>query len=239
MSIEKHSDGKARDKINKDAEKAIAVPRRTEQEIIAERQSQRFSSRLAEYITGLKPEDPSMLERLVADKAIIRTKYNLPSKYLPPSEFERALLRVAKDLKVRIKSRSECGKLFEENPLAGAMFQSEANEIAADINKKNLEDYRNSLHKLEHELIHVIQHKKFPTMPVELSEYEAYVADLNMAYLREHPEDIDSILFNFLIGGSVNMNYRLQSEKRGEKVVPIWDKPEYFLKNDGIDLSKI
>ena len=47
--------------------------------LISFRNKQSQYSRLAEVITGLRPEDPGMAERLIEDQKIVRAKYGLPS----------------------------------------------------------------------------------------------------------------------------------------------------------------
>lgn len=204
-----------------------------------QRLSQAFSSRLAEYITGLRPEDPKMIERIASDQEIIRAKYKLPSWDLSPSELERALRQIAEELGVTVRPTHELQRFFEENPFAGAVYSPEDKEIAANINTTALRDYYKSLQVFEHELIHAIQDKLSPRMPIEEMEYEAYVAGINIKYLREDPEAINEILFNFLIGSSINIHYKLESERRGQKVVPSWNNPNYFLQKDGIDPSLV
>ncbi len=205
---------------------------------VAERVAQIFSSRLSEYLTGLKPEDPRMLERLSTDQETIRAKYNLPSWNLSPSEFERALMQIAQSVNVKIKSKSECGKFFEENPFAGAVHFDEG-QIGTDIDRTDRSVYLRSLDTLEHELVHAMQHRQSQRMPIELMEYEAYVSNSNLEFLKEHPEEVNNIFFNFFVGSSVNMHYHLERERRGEKVSPEWNNPEYFLRRDGIDPGKL
>ena len=203
-------------------------------ELVAERVGQSFSSRLCEYITGMKPDDPRLMERLETDKKIVRAKYQLPNPYSSPSEFERALMQKAKQLDIRIKPKSECGSFFKENEFARAVHSDENHEIGIDINRSELGQYYSDLNALEHELVHGEQDKYAPRMPIELKEYEAYLANSNLDFLKENPELVDEIFFNFFIGVSTNIHYRLLSEQRGEKVIPVWDNAEYFLKKDGI-----
>lgn len=226
--IKEGADWKAPDALNK-SEDGI-------KEKIAVRIAQSFSSRLSEYLTGLKPEDPRMIERLKRDQEIIRAKYNLPNPNLPLTEFERALIRIAENMDVKIRSKAEFSKFFKEEPFAAAVHLGEG-KISVDINRAGLNEYYRSLNVLEHELIHAIQDKRSRSMPIELMEYEAYVAGANIEYLENNPEAIDKIFFNFFVGISVNIHYRRLSEERGREVVPEWDNSEYFLKRDGIDTN--
>lgn len=187
--------------------------------------AQSYSSKLAEYLTGMRPEDPAMIDKLSSDQEIIRAKYHLPSHNLPLAEFERGLKKIAKTLNVEVRPRSDCGKFFEENEAVGAVYFDETNKIGMDIDRIDEIAYFKSLGRFEHELIHAIQAHDTPSMPIELMEYEAYLAGANIEFLTADPEAINDILFGFFIGGSVGEDYRMESERRGEEVVPVWNRP--------------
>ena len=222
------------------------------EKVIAARFKQTSNSRLAEYITGLKTDDPKMVERLGYDQDIIRGKYRLPPDDMlfdAPREFERSLLDIAKKYKADIRTKSECGTFFKEVPHAGGVH-FDAGEVGSndvvglDIERsKEIEDYMKSLRVLEHELIHVMQHSEAPTMPIELMEYEAYVGTLNVkGFQNKDPENIESILFGYYIGGSIRTHYKLENKKNGidPKTKPKWDNPEFFLQNiDGVTAEQI
>lgn len=57
-------------------------------------------------------------------------------------------------------------------------------------------------------------------MPIELQEYEAYIAGANIEYFIQHPEAIEEILFNFFIGISVRNYYRLENNRRKKRGDP-------------------
>lgn len=184
---------------------------------------------LANHLLGLelKPENyQRILAKLKKDQQIIRTKYGLPDKEMllnDPGEYERFLKEIAEKLGVTILPKIECGNFFENNLIAGAAF-FEAEEtgslndkIGVDIKNYNLEEYIKSLKKLEHEMIHAFQSERYPRMPIELKEYEAYVAGLNLNYLLKENPDNFNILYNFFdlfIGGSIRFWYILENEKR-------------------------
>lgn len=182
-----------------------------------------FATKLSEYITGLKPEDPQIIERLIEDQKIIRAKYDLPKREAisNPYEYERALRSIADSLGVSIKSKSECGSYFEEYTGIGAAHFENENKIGIDINRSNLESYSKSMSTLEHELIHALQHKNSPRMPIELMEYEAYIACGNNEILRDN-QDLVKTVFQYLIGTSVMHWYTQESKNRGEEVTPVW-----------------
>lgn len=180
---------------------------------------------LANYLLGLELEPKNyqrILAKLKEDQGIIRTKYGLPHRKMllnHPGEYERSLREIAKKLGVTILSRVECGNFFENNTLAGACFfpttetGSLYDKIGVDIKKDDLKTYIGSLMALEHELIHALQSRRYPQMPIELQEYEAYVAGLNLSYLQENPDSIRDI-FDFFIGGSVRNWYRRENAIR-------------------------
>jgi hypothetical protein len=209
------------------------VPTRPAPEMDAtrERRGQSFSSRLCEYITGLKPEDPAIIGRLETDRNIIRAKYHLPPQELALSERERLLKKMAAENGVKLVGTHETGSFFEKNPsVDGVHFDDQ--RVAADIDRNDLEEYWKGVNILEHEIVHALQQKTSTKMPTELKEYEAYVAEANIDYLKAHPDAVDEVLFGFLVGGSVMSHYRLESEKRGQPVIPEWDNPEFFRKID-------
>ena len=206
--------------------------------------SQSMGSKIAEYITGLTPDNPAMVERLISDQKIIREKYGLPKKELmaDSNEYERFLRKTAKEYGVRIDETSNCGVFFKENSSAGGVYFEEGNRIGIDIDRSTASDHSVSVQLLEHELIHAMQNKSTPRMPVELKEYEAYIANFNLTFLRTLPNAGESMesMFNFYFGTSILFSYKEQSEKEGRKILPKWDDPLFFLKNvDELDESEL
>ncbi|MDE2037983.1 MAG: hypothetical protein KGI69_02040 [Patescibacteria group bacterium] len=212
----------------KPAEKAERAP--------FSRQEQSFGSRLAEYITGLRPDDPRMVERLAEDRLIIRAKYKLPDLDAVGSlsAYERLLKRKAEELGVEIAEKSACGDFFKKSRLGGAYMWSDR-KIGADMVKTDKKAYLTSLCILEHELIHALQHEQAPNMPIEQMEYEAYIAGGDMDFLKSNPEAVDTV-FTYLIGGSVGYWYKAQSESQRRDIKPVWDSADYFI--DNVDGAK-
>ena len=219
---------------------------RTPQEIIEFRLNQSRESRLAEYITGLRPDDPKMPERLALDHNIVRTKYGLPgidTRFnAPQGEYENFLKGLAKENKVEIRNKSACGKFFEENDLSSA-YLKDNRVIGINMERNNPESYQTELATLEHEMIHSIQFDKSPRMPIEGAEYEAYVAAVNPEYFKQNPEAVGQV-FDKGIKNSVDSWYSQVNEARKQRNMPElkqqWDDPEYFLKNvDKIDGKEI
>jgi hypothetical protein len=215
---------------------------RSIEEIIKSRFEQSDSSKLAEYITGLKPDNPKMVERLIEDQKILRERYKLLDKDVrleTPGDYENYLRKIAQLNDIQINPKSDCGSFFENYSDANAVYLS-GGKIGVNIDKNNKDKYSEDLLHLEHEIIHGLQDKYYPNKPIELREYEAYVAVGNNEYFVDNPEQVKPVLFDFFMGGSVEIDYKMASERTGEEREPVWKNSEYFLKNlDGISQEKI
>jgi hypothetical protein len=207
----------------------------TPEKIVEFRNKQSYGSKLAEFIIGLRPDDSKFAERIALDQKIIRNKYLLPAfelMYQSPTEYERLLYeRAAKD-GVKIRDKSDCGTYFIDNPNADGAFFEEQNQIGSRVDRESKESYTESLSTIEHEFIHSQQMIKSPSMPIELKEYEAYIAGVNLNTIKD-PESAE-MLFSFFIGGSVDYWYRDKNKERQAsepEIKAVYKDPEYFLKN--------
>ncbi|MEI6553922.1 MAG: hypothetical protein WCO09_05135 [bacterium] len=214
------------------------------QEIIDFRFNQISAERLAEYITGMRFDNPDIVERLITDQKIFRAKYHLPltTEGFGITNYDRFLRRIAKENDVLIKNTSDCGIFFTENSNAGGVYFKETNQIGVDIDDANYESYGKSLSVMQHELIHALQRKYYPRMPIEIREYEAYIACGNFDSLKDYSgaQGVLSIFFSNYLLGSINHWYKEESDKKGAEVKPEWDSPYYFLeKIDKLDPAKI
>jgi hypothetical protein len=187
---------------------------------------------LSEYLFGIKPDSEEnlrkILERLKEDKAIVRAKYGFPPEEMlrsDPSEYERRLRETAQRLGVTILPKIGCGSFFEENFSAGAVYidareTGGSSKIGVDIKREEIKGYIKSLSELEHELIHALQAKRYPRIPIELLEYEAYVAGANIDFLEKDLEAIRDVFLGFFLGGSINIDYRLMNQERVLRGLP-------------------
>jgi len=190
------------------------------------------SDDLCQFILGLplhKDNLPKILQRLEEDQQKTRKKYDLPPIPMlreDPREYQRRLIEKAKKIGVTILPKIACGSFFEETPAAGAVFISSSdsgsseNKIGVDIKEDSLDNLIRSIKELEHELIHALQNKKYPSMPIEIQEYEAYASGINLIYLQKNPDEIKEIFFDFFIGGSVRTWYKLINEEASKKGLP-------------------
>ena len=220
---------------------------RSEKDIIKSRFEQSNTSRLTEYVTGLKIEDSKLIEKLENDQLTIRKKYKLPKRedrFDNPEDYEKYLRKIAEKNMVKVVNKDEYTAdydkdFFENSFLAGAVYDNDRKIIAVDIDNSDENSYLKSLISFEHEIIHSLQDKYTPDMEIEQQEYEAYVANWNMDYLKRNPDAIITV-FDFAVGGSVNNWYREENRTKEDKIKPKWTDPEYFLKNvDGISQEKI
>lgn len=194
-----------------------------------------YAGRLIEYITGVKLNDPNLPERLINDQKIIRAKYNLPPREMrfdSPGEFEKILHNIAHTHNIRIDSKSECGTFFTESPGAGGVFFENSKKIGVDIDRGDYDAYTHSIGVFEHELIHGLQNEYSPGMPIELLEYEAYIAGAGLNHLKDmdETERIESleVFIGYAIGYSVQHWYSHHGEEIKKEQRPVWDDPDYF-----------
>lgn len=211
-------------------------------EKIKDRLSQSRTDRMVEYITGLRLDSAGLLDRIEEDQVRVRGKYGLPSrdyKFANPAEYEKYLRDLAEANGVEIRSKSDYGKFFEKYPIAGGAYMENDKSIVIGVEKTDTKKYFEGVTSLEHETIHSLQNKYYPNMPIEVMEYEAYVANWNIDYLRGNRDAIQ-VVFDFGVGASVGYWYKQQSEDSGENILPVWNSPEYFLLNvDGVNQGQI
>lgn len=141
-----------------------------------------LENRMSKSITGRSYRDPSMASRLARDQAILRQKYSIPSRdmlFEEPLEYERRLIALANKNGIKIEKR--------EGGLPGgvaALYDEDSDRVIIDTLEKNPNNsYRTKkpksitryLSELTHEVVHGLQDKKYPSMPLELKEYESYL----------------------------------------------------------------
>jgi len=205
-----------------------------EKQIIVDfRTNQSSGSQLCEYLTGMRPNNPNIMERLSTDRKLVLERYELPDDELlkkDPLEFENKLRQRAKDSNIDVLEDDRLTGFLKENMVAG-VFHSQDVTTEIIIDRTNEKTLVKSLKTFRHELLHGLQYIIDPTMSIEQSEYEAHVANLNEEYLRKHPKDIELIFFQFLMGGSILKDYKLVSKGAEVERQPVWRDPKWWLKN--------
>lgn len=213
------------------------------EEVIKFRFNQWDYSKLAEYITGIRPYNPKMSKLLTLEQKRLRGKYSLPPidwVLDNPTEYERFLKEKAKKNRTRIRNCLDCSYYFKKNLSTEGVFFPHSNTIGVDMYRTYRTDSKNyftSIETLEHEVIHSLQEIKYPRMPIEIFEYEAYVASENFKEGDENEIFVD-ILKN--VEGCYEKVNEQMGENSSETIVPEWRNPEYFLRNvDKIDEEDI
>ncbi len=140
---------------------------------------------LAKKITGLSVNDPNIVARMEQDVIKTRTKYGLPPvelKNTDPKEYARQLIIRAQKSGVDIKPVSEFKTYLEkaevvEGSLPSGVFLNPIEDAASGITRPTIAlkpDF--SINDLEHEFIHSQQFLTDNRSPIEIREYEAYIA---------------------------------------------------------------
>lgn len=206
---------------------ATGVVDDTEQRSL-KRLNQTTTERLIEMLTGMSATDPRFIERIKEDKQIVRKKYDLPPeemRTLDPREYYHSLLQIAVRNGLNIKPKDWAAEFFIKNPETDAKFEPDTMTIVYDFDEENIKKIRRSLIKFEHELVHGLQALKYPNMPIEVKEYEAFIINTPVAFIEKSSPSLRPSIFGNSLMVSV-MNWYERQEKE-----PKWDNPEWFLKN--------
>lgn len=206
------------------------------QELIKRRIHQRSEDRLCEYLLGIGLNDPNLEKHIHQDRLIIKDKYGLPNNNLllsNPQEYYSVLRKMAKNNGTDVQDIGFLNKIGSDTPSGmGAAFVPELNIVVnrPDDGERHL--FVESLRRLEHELIHAFQRKKYPRLTPEMKEYEAYVAIV--------PEDeIDSSNIRSMFEGGILASVRQKCKQISDGQCPGWDNPFWFLKNiDNVDIEE-
>lgn len=204
-----------------------------EENIIEFRQKQTRTSRFIEYITGLRPDNPVLIPRLIADHYVVRAKYGLPSwEYVvsQPVEYQHQIEEKCKTEGISLRPTNDLQKFFEKIPALA--FYSRGN-IFADVLEGTGAELRESVFALEHEYIHALQDKRYPRIPREVSEYEAYITSFNPKGFEKITPEALEVVFNLGIIRSI----RLMNKEKGEKTV--WENSDFWINKDRRDCSVI
>lgn len=197
------------------------------QQKVAERRSQNTDERLIEVLVGDKIGSSHLVNRLETDKEVVRLKYDLPPEEMlrqNPGEYYGRLLTMAEQNGLAIRPREWDKEFFDNNDVT-AKFEMDTGTIVFDLNDENERKLRISLKAFEHELVHGLQVAKYPNMPIEVMEYEAYVVSAPIELMKRSGKSMDLKVFVHEVAGSVMNWYKRQGEW------PEWNDPEYFLKN--------
>ncbi|MEI8067939.1 MAG: hypothetical protein WCG91_03275 [Candidatus Shapirobacteria bacterium] len=190
------------------------------------------TEKIVKYLTGVDLDSPELFDKLEADQKNVREKYGLPdrqSRIDDPDEYEKYLRKISEIEGIKVVEKDEYnkkydGEFFSEDSFAGAVYDHERKLIAVDINKSDQNSYIRDLVNLEHETIHALQNKYYPEIGIEVQEYEAYVVNWGIDFLRDNPNTV-AVNFDF-VRNSVNHWYREENEEKGTELKAVWDSVE-------------
>lgn len=171
--------------------------------------------------TGAEGEQPVKIEDVIAqlDKALedkegikpseawefrerVRTKYKLPEsgyRWNDPARYIGEMETLFREEKIDVRNKHEFEKFFKENPNAGGVAwpRSVFRDSTVAVQATPESDWfalRARANQLAHEGVHGFQFKRFPGMPDELAEREAYYYQMltpqQILQFRDDPEFI-------------------------------------------------
>lgn len=197
-----------------------AVPKQRVYEVVR--------NKLIYHLTGIIWDGSNQEEianKVLEDKAIIRQKYGLPNRNEiidDPMEYLRKLEKIANDNNILVRKGYEFELLFNKTGNKGLYDPDNNQLIVSDklYNTETISEFQLYVFVYEHELIHALQQLRYPSMPIELQEYEAYItADLSEYYLTTKPNDAIDFIFASKVPGSLRNYYRRENIE-----TPIWDE---------------
>lgn len=146
--------------------------------LISERIRQRSEDRLCEYLLGTPTNAPETLARIKDDKVIIRDKYNLPKNTENLRDYYNELLRIAKEDGISIVGRDIVERMGGNlNSVASAFPHIKT--VSIDIRETDWLEFKEGLGSLMHEIMHIKQFRDYTRAPIEIKEYEAFVATID------------------------------------------------------------
>jgi hypothetical protein len=172
---------------------------------------------LVTAVTGGKYSDindPEFILAGINDNQIIRQKYGLPSQLLQnnsPEEYIYALTRQSEESGIPVMDIRNFEAYRRDNPNAGAFFSpGGTSNLGSDafiaINPSKEEIYLQA-GELSHEYIHSQQNIRYPGMPIEVMEYEAYVGQMRYPANLLEGKNRD-FLMGWRISGSATSFYK-------------------------------
>jgi hypothetical protein len=214
-------------------------------EIIEFRNNQSNISRLAENLTGFRPDNPKIIDLLVPEAEKIRDKYGLPNPTLMiinQKKYHNLLNNYIKENNIQIFHASGNEQFFVDNPNFPGAFFPETNSIV--VNQDFFDDSPGHdktmlFVLLAHEITHAKQFENEPNMSIEQKEYEANMASLPIEYLYSTKEKEEKLNIVKDMFSTINESVEL-CDKQGEEVTREWYTPDNLLiKIDGITKEQI
>lgn len=157
-----------------------------------------LENKISKKLTGMSYANPEMAKRIIEDQKIVRAKYNLPKAEMinsNPVEYERKIVEIAKENGLEIEKGNRIPYGIRAMHQSGKILLSDSKDYEEKSSKY--------LNALTHEVVHGLQNKRSPSMPIEVMEYEAYLVSGTNDPRKLEKKKTRRGLFG-LIGDSVN-----------------------------------
>lgn len=156
------------------------------------RLQQSTPSKIAELCTGIVPENPNMLDRLLEIQKRIYEKYSLPDISLSitnPQELDQKLNEILKKNQIPILPYSESQDFFTKYPNLQAVYFKNKKGIGINPAEENKPSYNDVARQtsLIHEITHALQDRNgdFEQLSIEFLEFEAYTASIILSLFNQ------------------------------------------------------
>ncbi len=164
-------------------------------------------------VTGYNIDDGMLPTVMARDSRIVKTKYGIPSSELNnsnPYEYKNQLIAIAKANDIDIIPSYQT-TFFDKCTIAGGVCFDAGDVFArTTVVIKEGDDLIRDNRILTHELVHGLQNKKYPSMPIEVREYEAYLSEMNPIKIETIMDPADANFQAGFMRGSVNYWYEQQ-----------------------------
>lgn len=159
---------------------------------IDSRLGQSNGSRLSEVITGLTPEDPQIVDRLIQMQDQIYQKYGLPDISLMltnPNLLHQKINEILDKNQIPFLTKDKTKEFFEKYPDVYAAYFRNLKSIGINTEKQKNPSYSNQLFfiSLLHETTHAVQevNNEFDSSSIEMLEFEATLATTILSPLKD------------------------------------------------------
>ncbi len=162
---------------------------------------------------GLKPSQAWEYKQQVI------AKYQLPENdriSIDPTSYIHNVEALLKDNNIQVRPKHEFQNFFNENPTARAVnFEPnvfrDSTVVVANASENNFKQLKKRAKDLSHEAVHALQDIRYPSMPYEEKEREAYyyeclTPEMIIRY-KDNPEELFAVLDD-LIDMSVTVDQK-------------------------------
>ncbi|MDP2672127.1 MAG: hypothetical protein Q8O68_01300 [Candidatus Daviesbacteria bacterium] len=151
---------------------------------------------------GIKPSDAWRYREEV------RTKYGLPEcgySFEDPLRYIQAIEAFLKENRVEIRNKHDFSTFFKENPKAEAVSSGpgvfrNSTVVVGAASDTDWFGLRTRAKQLSHESVHALQDKRYPEMPIDVAEKEAFYYQMLTPQTFLRYKDDPAFLMHFING---------------------------------------